>query len=79
MDERKVVIESMRIGHCELSSTIYEHCYDCLYVNVSLCGESQEFEISRDTAKAMIETIVGHFKKRHSLTDDEADAIARLI
>ena len=79
MEDKRIIIQKQRAGTCYLASSIFDHTDDCLYVEVSSCDEFAEFEIDRETAKRIIETIVEHFKKRHNLTDDEADAIARLI
>lgn len=79
MTEKRIIIQKLRKGVCYLDSSAFENNEDCLIIEVSIYDEFAEFEINRKTAKEIIETIVGHFKKRHSLTDDEADAIARLI
>lgn len=78
MTGKRIIIQKLRKGVCYLDSSAFE-TEDCLFIEVSIYDEFAEFEINRKTAKEIIKTIVGHFKKRHSLTNDETEAIARLI
>ena len=78
MPIKEIEIDKCSNGSCSLVSSVFSHCDDGLEIVIGSHSDRECFAISKPEAKEIVKTIIEHYKKR-CLTDDEADAIARLI